>query len=190
MGYNDVPPPPTGLFAPPTIDLSSFALKEFQQPEFEGYGVNVNKSVSENSSNEIMKTTGAPIIKDWVSDCDEDESEVMVSDNVQHKSKPKPEQAKQPRKISENPRNNRTNWNEKKTQKLGVGFQFTKKACFGTGEREVRPVWNNALRTNHQNFSNSRRNFAPTAVLTKSGIVPISTARQRSSRTAAPLSAA
>ncbi|GJW17398.1 hypothetical protein Tco_0024834 [Tanacetum coccineum] len=60
----------------------------------------------------------------------------------------------------------------------------------GTGQREVRPVWNNALRTNHQNFSNSRRNFAPTAVLTKSGIVPISTARQRSSRAAAPLSAA
>ncbi|GJU43547.1 ribonuclease H-like domain-containing protein [Tanacetum coccineum] len=60
----------------------------------------------------------------------------------------------------------------------------------GTGQREVRPVWNNALRTNHQNFSNSRRNFAPTAVLTKSGIVPISTARQRSSRAATPLSAA
>ncbi|GJW23689.1 hypothetical protein Tco_0034311 [Tanacetum coccineum] len=232
VGYNVVPPPPTGLFAPPTIDLSSSGLKEFQQPEFEGYGVNVNKSVSENSSNEIKKTTGAPIIEDWVSDCDEDESEVMVSNNVQHKSELKPEQAKQPRKISENPRNNRTNWNEKKTQKLGVGFQFTKKACFvcgsfnhlikdcdfhdkkmvqkpvmnnvqkGTGQREVRPVWNNALRTNHQNFSNSRRNFAPTnfsnsrrnfaptAVLTKSAIVPISTARQNSSRAAAPLGTA
>ncbi|GJZ56803.1 hypothetical protein Tco_0612297 [Tanacetum coccineum] len=98
-----------GLFAPPTIDLSSSGLKEIQQPEFEGYGVNVNKSVSENSLNEIKKTTGAPIIEDWVSDCDEDESEVMVSDNVQHKSEPKPEQAKQPRKINENPRNNRTN---------------------------------------------------------------------------------
>nr|GEY25508.1 ribonuclease H-like domain-containing protein [Tanacetum cinerariifolium] len=43
---------------------------------------------------------------------------------------------------------------------------------------------------NHQNFSNSRRNFAPTAVLTKSRIVPISTARQSSSRAAAPVSAA
>ncbi|GJW28764.1 ribonuclease H-like domain-containing protein [Tanacetum coccineum] len=60
----------------------------------------------------------------------------------------------------------------------------------GTGQREVRPVLNNALRTNHQNFSNSRRNFAPITVLTKSGIVPISTARQRSLRAAAPLSAA
>ncbi|GJY01523.1 hypothetical protein Tco_0359675 [Tanacetum coccineum] len=60
----------------------------------------------------------------------------------------------------------------------------------GNGQREVRPVWDNAMRTNHQNSSNSRRNFAPTAVLTKSGIVPISTARQRSSRAAAPVSAA
>nr|GFA63706.1 ribonuclease H-like domain-containing protein [Tanacetum cinerariifolium] len=51
---------------------------------------------------------------------------------------------------------------------------------------EVRPVWNNEMRINHQNFSNSRRNFAPTAVLTKSGIVPISTVRQSSSRAAAP----
>ncbi|GJU62821.1 putative ribonuclease H-like domain-containing protein [Tanacetum coccineum] len=67
-------------------------------------------------------------MKDWVSECDEDECEEMISDNVQHKSEPKPEQAKQPRKINQNPRNSRTNWNEKKTQKLGVGFQFTGKA--------------------------------------------------------------
>ncbi|GKB92605.1 hypothetical protein Tco_0964877, partial [Tanacetum coccineum] len=147
--YNVVAPPPTGLFAPPTTDLSSSGLKEFQQPEFEGYGVNVNKSVSENSSNKIKKTTGALIIEDWVSDCDEDESEVMM--------------------VQKHVMNN--------VQK-------------GTGQRKVRPVWNNALRTNHQNFSNSRRNFVPTAVLTKSGKVPISTARQSSSRATSPVSAA
>nr|GEV83125.1 hypothetical protein [Tanacetum cinerariifolium] len=60
----------------------------------------------------------------------------------------------------------------------------------GTIQREVKLVWNDAMRTNHQNFSNSKRNFSPTAVLAKSGIVPISTARQRSSRAAAPVSAA
>nr|GEW47733.1 ribonuclease H-like domain-containing protein [Tanacetum cinerariifolium] len=32
------------------------------------------------------------------------------------------------------------------------------------------------MRTNHLNFSISRRNFAPTVVLTKSGIVPVSAA--------------
>ncbi|GJY00164.1 putative ribonuclease H-like domain-containing protein [Tanacetum coccineum] len=60
-----------GLFAPPTIDLSSSGLKEFQQPEFEGYGVNVNKSVSENSSNEI-RNHWCPISKIGLSYCDED----------------------------------------------------------------------------------------------------------------------
>ncbi|GJS95661.1 putative ribonuclease H-like domain-containing protein, partial [Tanacetum coccineum] len=85
--YNVVAPPPTGLFAPPTIDLSNSGLEEFQQPEFEGCGVKVNKSVTENSSNEIKKTSDAPIIEDWVSNCDEDESEIRVvkSDNVQHR---------------------------------------------------------------------------------------------------------
>nr|GEX22726.1 putative ribonuclease H-like domain-containing protein [Tanacetum cinerariifolium] len=168
--YNAVVPPPTGLFAPPTIDLSSFDLEEFKQPEFKSYGPKAN----------------------WVSNCDEDESEEVVvkSENVQHKPK------------------------------LGVGFQFSKKACFVCGSfchlikdcdfhdknmiqkhvlktvkkgydtREVRAVWNHAMRVNHQNFSNSRRNFIPTAVLTKSGIVPISTARQSSSRVAAPVSTA
>ncbi|GJY75168.1 hypothetical protein Tco_0480284 [Tanacetum coccineum] len=122
--YNVVAPLPIGLFAPSTIDLSNSSLKEFQQPEFEGYGLKANKSVCENSSNEIKKTSDAPIIKEWGSDSDEDESEVMVlkSDNVQHK----PEQANQPRKA---------------------------------------------------------------IVLTKSGIVPISAARQSSSRAATPVSA-
>ncbi|GJV57957.1 putative ribonuclease H-like domain-containing protein [Tanacetum coccineum] len=53
----------------------------------------------------------------------------------------------------------------------------------------MRPVWNNVIRTNHQNFSNPRRNFAPIAVLTKFGIVPISTARHSFSRAATPVSA-
>ncbi|GJX28128.1 ribonuclease H-like domain-containing protein [Tanacetum coccineum] len=86
LGYNDVPPLPTGLFAPPSIDLSNYGVEEFKQPKFEGYGVKVNKSVCENSSNEIKKTPYAPIIEEWVSDSDEDESEVMISDNVQHKT--------------------------------------------------------------------------------------------------------
>ncbi|GKA52459.1 ribonuclease H-like domain-containing protein [Tanacetum coccineum] len=41
--YNDVPPPPTGLFAPLTIDLSNSGLEEFQQPEFEDYGPKAKK---------------------------------------------------------------------------------------------------------------------------------------------------
>ncbi|GJU78172.1 hypothetical protein Tco_1275242 [Tanacetum coccineum] len=60
----------------------------------------------------------------------------------------------------------------------------------GTSQREDRPVWNNAMRVNNQNFSKTRRNFAPTAVLTKSGLVPISTARRSSLRAVVPVSTA
>ncbi|GJX06316.1 hypothetical protein Tco_0194248 [Tanacetum coccineum] len=186
MGYNAVAPLPIGLFAPPTIDLSNSSLEEFKQPEFEGYGVKVKKNVSENSSNEIKKTSGALIIEDWVSDYDEDETmeKVLKSANVQ-----KPKQADQPRKVSQNPRNNSTNWNTPMSKKLGmVQKPVLNNVKKGTGQREVRPVWNNSMRTNHQNFSNSRRNFTPTIVLTKSGLVPISAARQSSSRTAAIVS--
>ncbi|GKD56640.1 hypothetical protein Tco_1290027 [Tanacetum coccineum] len=117
LGYNAVPPPLTGLFAPPSVDLSSSGIEKFKEPEFEGYGVKVTKSASENVSKEVKKTLDAPIIEDWVSDCDEDETVVLESLNVQ-----KPKQADQPRKVSQNPRNNSTSWNTPKPKKLGVGF--------------------------------------------------------------------
>ncbi|GJS10524.1 putative ribonuclease H-like domain-containing protein [Tanacetum coccineum] len=101
--------------------------------------------------------------------------------------------------VTQSPKVDRKDWNGKMTQKLGLGFGFTKKACFvcgshnhlikdcdfhekrmpkesilgkDTGHREVRPIWNNTQRINHQN------KFVPTAVLTRSGRIPVSTAKQ------------
>ncbi|GJU75666.1 hypothetical protein Tco_1272736 [Tanacetum coccineum] len=91
-GYNIVPHPLTSLFAPPNVDLSSSGIEKFKEPKFEGYGVKVTKSASENVSKEVKKTSDAPIIEDWVSDCDEDETVVLESLNVQ-----KPKHADQPR---------------------------------------------------------------------------------------------
>nr|GEW50338.1 ribonuclease H-like domain-containing protein [Tanacetum cinerariifolium] len=65
-----------------------------------------------------------------------------------------------------------------------------------TGQREVRPVWENAKRVNHQNFPNSlshphpRRNFLPIAMITNSGKVPVNAAKQSSPRTTASTSTA
>ncbi|GJV48497.1 putative ribonuclease H-like domain-containing protein [Tanacetum coccineum] len=67
VSYNDVPPPPTGLFSPPTIDLSNSGLEEFQQPEFEGYGPKISKSVSEDIYNEVMKSPNALLVEELVS---------------------------------------------------------------------------------------------------------------------------
>ncbi|GJR30850.1 hypothetical protein Tco_1107082 [Tanacetum coccineum] len=48
-----------------------------------------------------------------------------------------------------------------------------------SGQREIRPVWNNTQRINHQS------KFVPSAVLTRSGRVPVSAAKQSSFRAAA-----
>ncbi|GJR46870.1 putative ribonuclease H-like domain-containing protein [Tanacetum coccineum] len=129
-------------------------------------------------------------------------------------------QEEYPRK-SQSPRDNRRNWNGMMTQKLGNGFELIKKACFVCGsfnylikdcdfhdkkmvekpvlnnkgrvtsQKEIRPVWNNAQRVNHQNkftHPHPKRNFVPTAVVTKSGQVPVNTAKQSSPRAAASIS--
>ncbi|GJW30988.1 putative ribonuclease H-like domain-containing protein [Tanacetum coccineum] len=44
------------LFSPPNLDLSYSGLEEFQQPEFEGYGLKPSKSVSKDTSNEVRNT--------------------------------------------------------------------------------------------------------------------------------------
>ncbi|GKE74728.1 hypothetical protein Tco_1536769, partial [Tanacetum coccineum] len=156
----------------------------------------------------------APIIEDWESGSeDENVFEPKEVKKTVKPSFEKIEfvnarnsTVEKPRKFSQNPRDNKINRNS---------FEFTKKACFvcgsfnhlikdydfhdkkmvqkpvlnnvkkRTGQREVRQVWNNEIRINHQNFSNSRRDFAPITILTKSGIVPISAARQSSSRAGA-----
>ncbi|GJY10831.1 hypothetical protein Tco_0379016 [Tanacetum coccineum] len=66
VGYNAVPPPPTGLFAPPTIDLSNSGLEEFQQLEFKGYGPKASKSVYVDTSNEDKKTSDTPLVEELV----------------------------------------------------------------------------------------------------------------------------
>ncbi|GKA96217.1 copia protein [Tanacetum coccineum] len=54
----------------------------------------------------------------------------------------------------------------------------------GTGQGEIRPVWNNVQRLNHQN------KFVPTAVLTKIGRFPVNAAKQNFSSQAVSTSTA
>nr|GEW06416.1 hypothetical protein [Tanacetum cinerariifolium] len=155
----------------------------------------------------------APIIEDWEFDSDDDYENTRKSVIESHTYK----QAKNLRN-SQNSRVDKRDWNGMMTQKLRDGFEFKKKSCFvcgslyhlikdckfyenkmvgksvlnnmgkATSQREVRPVWNNAKRVNHQNFSNNlthphpRRNFVPTAVITNLGKVPVNTAKHSSPR--------
>ncbi|GKC87379.1 ribonuclease H-like domain-containing protein [Tanacetum coccineum] len=118
-------------------------------------------------------------------------------------------QAEYPRKNSQSPRGNKRNWNNLMTQKLGSNFEFKNKACYVCGsfnhlikdcdfyEKKIveKPVWNNARRVNHQNSQrmthpHSKRNFVPKAVLMKSSLKTLNTARQNSSRAAVSVNTA
>ncbi|GJY57116.1 ribonuclease H-like domain-containing protein [Tanacetum coccineum] len=77
--YNAVPPPYTGNFMPPTPDLSFIGLDEFvNEPVVE----NCKAMSSEEKPKVVRKNDDAPIIKEWVSD-DEEE------DVSQHKTEKK-----------------------------------------------------------------------------------------------------
>ncbi|GJZ20155.1 hypothetical protein Tco_0556745 [Tanacetum coccineum] len=152
-----------------------------------------------------------PIVEEWESDS-EDDKIVVKPKEVTKTVKPSVEkiksvnarnetvrQAENPRKNNKSPRGNKRNWNGMMTQKLGEIFEFNNKACYVCGsfdhlhytckhkrqindQKQVKLVWNNSKRVNHQNFSrfshpNPKSNIVPQAVLTKSGLVSLNTAK-------------
>ncbi|GJZ52545.1 ribonuclease H-like domain-containing protein [Tanacetum coccineum] len=182
-GYHVVPPPLTGNYMPPLVDLS-----------FTGFDVSVyrptaNKtsaSVSQvetritlpsNTSVEMPRVESVRpsgvIIEDWVSDDDED---IFQSNDLQATDKPsfkkieftnarnesvKPKQTKKPRITTQNPKVDRRDWNGKMTQKLGLGFrQTTVSAVKGNGVTAIKAsagcVWRPKM-TNLNNVSKENK---------------------------------
>ncbi|GJV70166.1 putative ribonuclease H-like domain-containing protein [Tanacetum coccineum] len=122
-------------------------------------------------------------------------------------------QVEKHRQNTHSPRGNQRNWNNMMSQRLGSNFEMFNKACYVCGsfdhlqvdcnyhqkqfqnQRMVKPVWNNAQRVNHQNFAKkthpcAKKNMVPRAVLMKSGLVSINTARQNISKTAVSVNTA
>ncbi|GKB76408.1 hypothetical protein Tco_0943303 [Tanacetum coccineum] len=196
-----------GFFSPPKIDLSNSGLEEFQEPEFEGYGPKTSKSASEDISNEVRKSNDAPLVEKLVSD-DKSEKKIVfptVAKIEFVKSKQQEKPVRKPVKYAEmyrsqKPRGNQRNWNNQKSQQLGNDFVMHNKACYVcgsfdhlqytckqkrqlNGQREEKPVWNNARRVNHQNspritHPNPKRHMVPRKILTRSGPISLNTARQ------------
>ncbi|GJY48958.1 ribonuclease H-like domain-containing protein [Tanacetum coccineum] len=212
-----------------------FDSQVFDSQENDKYKISEGKLVTSMhvvaiSSESKPKTVSEPLIKDWISDS-EDENETKSKSKQRKPSFAKVEfvksnehvkspresvkkvennkQAKYPRKNSQSPRGNQRNWNNLMTQKLGSNFEFKNKACYVCGsfnhlikdcdfyEKKMaeKPVWNNARRVNHQNSQrlthpHPKRNFVPRAVLMKSGLKTLNTARQNSSRAAVSVNTA
>ncbi|GJR91144.1 putative ribonuclease H-like domain-containing protein [Tanacetum coccineum] len=143
------------LFVPPTIDLSNSGLEEFQQPEFKGYGPKASKSVYKDTSNEVKKTPDAPLSKKLVS---EKEKQTIFPNKI--------ESFKQQEKPARKP----------------VNFDHVQAHC-NYHQRERMVNGNNYTRVNY-NYSakkthpNSHRNMTPRAVLMKTHLKPLNTARR------------
>ncbi|GJS29028.1 hypothetical protein Tco_0489648, partial [Tanacetum coccineum] len=183
--YHAVPPPLTRNYMPPLADLSFAGLDDsVYRPTANKTSASVSQvetsiTLPSNTSVEMPRVESVRpsrvIIEDWVSDDDED---IFQSNDLQATDKPsfkkieftnakieyvKPKQAEKPRITTQNP---------KRMAKKSVLKNMGK----NTGQREIRPVWNNVQRINHQN------KFVPSAVLTRSGKVQVSTAKKSSLR--------
>ncbi|GJS01190.1 ribonuclease H-like domain-containing protein [Tanacetum coccineum] len=159
VSYNVVPPPHTGLFSPPNLDLSYSGLEEFQQPEFEGYGPKTSKSVSEDISNEVRESPDAPLV----------------------------EESQSPRGIQRNWNNQKSQqlgsdfvmYN--KACFVCGSFDHVQADC-NYHQRERVVSGNNYTRVNY-NYSakkahpRAHKNMVPKAVLIKNGLRPLNTAR-------------
>ncbi|GJT90155.1 ribonuclease H-like domain-containing protein [Tanacetum coccineum] len=199
LGYNVVPPPYTRNFMPPKPGLAFSGLEEFvnesivSEPTIKKPVVKTSEAkASADKPKAVRKNSGALIIKDWVYDSgEEDVPQAKIQKKTVKPSFAKikfvksKEQVKSPRKT---------------TVKQGSNFEMINKACYVCGsfdhmqydcdnhqrqfnnKKMVKPVWNYTQRVNHHNFSrmthpSPKRNMVPKAVLMRSGLVSLTTAR-------------
>ncbi|GJT27952.1 hypothetical protein Tco_0908227 [Tanacetum coccineum] len=155
------------------IRESNSGLEEFQEPEFEGYGPKTSKSASEDISNKVRKSNDAPLVEKLVSD-DKSEKKIVFPTIAKiefAKSKQQEKLVRKPVKFVE-------------MYRSFDNLQYTcKQKRQLNGQREEKPVWNNARRVNHQNslritHPNPKRHMVPRKILTRSGPISLNNARQ------------
>ncbi|GKC52197.1 putative ribonuclease H-like domain-containing protein [Tanacetum coccineum] len=154
------------IFSPPKFDLSNSGLEEFQQPEFEGYGPKTSKSVSDDTSNEVRESPDALLFEELVSNDKLEKKTIFPTvakiEFVRPKQQEKP--VRKPVKYAEM-----------------YSFDNVQADC-NYHQRERVVFGNNYTRVNY-NYSakkahpSAHRNMARRAVLMKTGLRPLNTAR-------------
>ncbi|GJS70417.1 ribonuclease H-like domain-containing protein [Tanacetum coccineum] len=211
-GMHVVPPPMTGNYMPTKpeieIDYSQFTYgpKQTQPSESESQSSacdtcesNISTEPSElvsepvviesNVESQSKVWSDAPIIEEYESDSD-DEC-VVIPTKQQETPSFANQQVKTPR---ENVKSQNTHSQKPKVDKKELGHGFAVRACFVCGslnhlirdcdfhekrmarKADLNNGWNNVHRVNKQN------QFVPSAVLTRTGIIPVSTARASSTK--------
>ncbi|GJU71139.1 putative ribonuclease H-like domain-containing protein [Tanacetum coccineum] len=145
---------------------------------------------SEEEPKVIKKNDDAPIIEEWVSDDEEEDvsqpkiekktvrpsivkKEFVKSKQQEKTTRKTVKQVEQHRQNTHSPRGNQRNWNNMMSQKLGRNFEMFNKAYYVCGSFDHLQV-----NSNYHQKTVSKSKDVPRAVLMKSGLVSINTARQ------------
>ncbi|GKE73895.1 hypothetical protein Tco_1535936 [Tanacetum coccineum] len=207
MSANDKfgPPPMTGNYMPSgpeiEVDYSQFTYgpKQTQPSESDTCESNISTEPSELVSEPVVNESNvecqpkvwsdAPIIEEYESDS-EDECVSMPTKQQETPSFAN-QQVKTPR---ENVKSQFTHSQKPKVDKKDLGYGFAVRACFVCGslnhlirdcdfhekrmarKADLNNGWNNVQRVNKQN------QFVPSAVLTRTGKIPVNTARASSTK--------
>ncbi|GKD81410.1 putative ribonuclease H-like domain-containing protein, partial [Tanacetum coccineum] len=183
LGYHDVAPPhPLTLNAPTKLDLSYSGLDEIKEPEFKEQVLEDDNSSVESPLKDDNKTVFHTAKK--VEFVKPKNNEKPVRKTVRYAEMYR----------SQSPRGNQRNWNGQKSNQLGSNFMMYNKACcicenfnhvqincphhqrkrMVTGNNYNRVDYDYYAKTSHHSIY---RNMTPRAVLLKSGLTPLSTAR-------------
>ncbi|GJV95677.1 putative ribonuclease H-like domain-containing protein [Tanacetum coccineum] len=179
--------------------------------------------VREVEPKKVRENNDAPIIEDWVSDDeDDDEPNPKVEKKTVIPTATKIEFVKPETPVKRSvryaemyrphrPRGNQRNWNGQKSNQLGCNFVFNNKACFNCGsfdhiqyscpnQQRKRIVSGNNYNKKDNDYysktshSSAHKHMAPRAVLMKTGLKSVNTARPvntvRSVNTGRPFSTA
>ncbi|GKD06413.1 ribonuclease H-like domain-containing protein, partial [Tanacetum coccineum] len=167
VSYNVVPPPPTGLFSPPNLDLSNSGLEEFQQPEFEGYGPKTSKSVSEDTFNVVRESPAASLVEELVSNDKLKKKNVFPT--VAKINFVKPQQQEKPVRKPVKYVEMYRSFNH-----VQANCNYHQKERIVSGNNYTRVNYNYSAKKVHPG---AHRNIVPRAVLMKTGLRPLNTAR-------------
>ncbi|GKF43585.1 hypothetical protein Tco_0130137, partial [Tanacetum coccineum] len=174
-----------------SADKPKVVRKNFGPPLIE-YSISDSKDEAESKSKIEKKTVKSSFAKIEF---------VKSKEQVKSPRKTTVKQGDQNRVNTHSPRGNQINWNYMMSPRLGSNFEMINKACyvcgsfdhlqydcdnhqrqFNNNKKMVKPVWNYTQRVNHQNFSrmthpSPKRNMVPKAVLMRSGLVSLTTAK-------------
>ncbi|GJS13410.1 putative ribonuclease H-like domain-containing protein [Tanacetum coccineum] len=159
LGYNVVPPPHHLIYNAPTkLDLSYSGLDEFKEPEFKSYGPrdsNLKSNIDKKLDNS-KENTDDSLVKEQVS---ENENSSIVSPLNVDKETVFPAD----KKIEfVKPKNN-----EKPVRK-SVNFDHVQINCHHHQRKRM---------VSGNNYNSAHMNMVPRAILLKSGLTPLNTAR-------------